>query len=254
MGLRLGRVSYINSLPLFCAKPPFDVVSKCPSELNAMTARGELDMSLISRWVFEGVAKDYRVLPEFCIAGDGEIMSVKIFSRVPLAKLAGRKICITSETGSSSRAFRHVVKKRHGFDIFSLEKAEIGSADAVLLIGNAALAFCDPDYGHVCDLGEMWKDVIGKKMIYASVVVRREIYDAAAAALAEYFEKSLGLFQVDRSRNILLAREMFAKSQGTAISVETLDKYYSRLIYRLDENDYKEAFDIAAKLSEHERF
>ena len=124
MGRSFGRVSYINSIPLFCADSPFSIVEDVPSRLNAAVARGGLDISLISRWEYPRVEKDYAPLPEYCIGGGGEIMSVKIFSRVPAESLGSGSIFITSQTGTSSRAFRYLLEKKYGYDIFKLPRMQ----------------------------------------------------------------------------------------------------------------------------------
>ena len=248
MGRSFGRVSYINSIPLFCADSPFSVVEDVPSRLNAAVARGDLDISLISRWEYPRVEKDYAPLPEYCIGGGGEIMSVKIFSRVPAESLGGGSIFITSQTGTSSRAFRYLLEKKYGYDIFKLPRMSVSAADAVLFIGNAALSFDASAYPYVYDLGEMWRAETGLEMIYAIAVIRRDIYAETAGAVADYFGKSLALFASRRADVVKLAGERFFASEGVRLGADVLDKYYSRLVYKFDADKFDEIFNYVEAL------
>lgn len=249
MAHSFGRVSYINSIPLFCAEPPFDVREAVPSELNAAVENGALDISLISRWIYPKVAKDYAVIPDFCIGGDGEIMSVKLFSRVPFGRLGGRKIFITSESGTSIRAFRYSMVKKYRIDILTLPRADgIADADAVLLIGNRALSFDASDYGFVSDLGELWKEVAEVPMIYAVAVAKRGIFDAAEGEVCGYFGKSLELFESQKQHWLDVAARSFEQSEGVPIARSVLEKYYSRLIYKLDGGAFEKSFKYVEAL------
>ena len=251
MAHSFGKVSYINSLPLFCAPSPFGIVEAIPSELNSMVENSRLDISLISRWIYPKVEKNYKVIPNFCIGGDGEIMSVKIFSRAPLESLADKSLFITGESGTSIRAFRYLVVEKFGFDIFKMKKAELAFADAVLLIGNKALSFDASKYAYSYDLGSMWREVLGIKMIYAVAVARREIYDDVAESVSEYFGRSLDEFGRNRAYHVARAAELFEKSEGVAIGADIIDRYYSRFIFKFGGEDFSKSFNFVSNLSQN---
>ena len=103
----LGRISYVNSLPFFQADyPEFDSFSAVPAELNSRAARADVDAAMISRWVYEGeIEKHYKVLPRYGIFSDGEVMSVKIFSRVAFRSFPDASLYISRESGTSARDF-----------------------------------------------------------------------------------------------------------------------------------------------------
>ncbi len=249
MRLKLGKISYINSVPLFCADSNlFETVEDCPARLNSLAEKCELDVSLISRWIYPHIEKDYAVIPEFCIGGDGEIMSVEIFSKKPLERLRGGTLFITAETGTSSKAFGYLVAKKYGFNLLALDRAPFESADAVLLIGNAALAFSNPDYSYKYDLGEMWRDVVGTKMLYAVAVARRDIFDSASKIVSDYFDTSLRKFSEERAEQIKKVSRRFEMECGKPISESLLDKYYSRLMYKFSEKDFSESFNYVSNL------
>lgn len=179
----LGRISYVNSLPFFQAEyPEFDSFSAVPAELNARAARAGVDAAMISRWVYEGeIEKYYKVLPRYGIFSDGEVMSVKIFSKVPFESFPDASLYITPESGTSARAFAHLFRLKYGADILSMPRAPLDSADAALLIGDAALAFKPREF--CADLGEMWRAEIGLPMVYSVFVVRRSVFSKVAPLL-----------------------------------------------------------------------
>ena len=168
-----GAVSFINSLPFFCGGKParFDFDFRVPSELNAASRAGVYDVSMISRWAYRFCEDEYAVLPRFCIGGDGEIMSIKLFSKFDISELDRGGIFITPQTGTSSRAYRKICLEKYGFDIAALPRQPLETADSAVLIGDAALAFDASRYPHSYDLGELWRDWAKCKMLYAVFVI-----------------------------------------------------------------------------------
>ncbi len=249
MRFKLGKISYINSIPLFCAdSDKFESVEGVPMYLNELAEKRLLDVSLISRWIYPQIEKDYKVIPNFCIGGDGEIMSVAIFSKKPLESLKDGSIFVTAETGTSSKAFRYLVEKKYGYNLLALKRESFENADAVLLIGNAALAFSNQNYPYKYDLGSMWKEAVGTKMLYAVAVARRDIFDSVCRDISEYFDSSLAKFKTERASQIKDVSRIFKEEQGVDISESLLDEYYSKLIYKFSENDFSESFNYVTNL------
>ena len=246
MAFKIDRVSYINSIPLFCAEPPpdFEIVSAYPSLLNAATMRGEFDACLISRWEYSKVSEKYSVLPNYCIGGDGEIMSVKLFSKTDIARIGGKKIFITEQTGTSSRAFAYLCRRKYGFDLFERRCASISEADAVLLIGNQALAFDGSDFEHAYDLGSMWKEEFSLPMIYAVFVVRNNVLELLEPLLRAYLEKSLGEFANNRAGWISEAKRILDDGQSINFPRRELDRYYNCLKFKFDDATFKKSFSF----------
>lgn len=249
MRYSLGKVSYVNVLPLFStdADGGFDLFSKSPSELNELAHSNSLDATMISRWVYKSISKDYAVLPRFGIFGDGEIMSVKLFSKRPIQDLKNGSIFITPETGTSSRAFSYLIKQKWEFDIFDIPRKEIKTADAVLLIGNSALVFDASGYPYSVDLGEMWKCQIGLNMMYSVFVIKRELYDKIAPHLTRFLENNLEYFKKNRTLVIENAHSSLVKSSGVNIDIGVLEKYYNCLKFELSDTDFTQTFDFIEK-------
>lgn len=242
MRYSLGGVSFINSLPFFYGRESdvFDISLNVPSELNAAVVGGKFDASMISRWVYPSCAAEYAVLPNFCIGGDGEIMSIKLMSKFDISELERGSIFITPQTGTSSRAYRRICRNRFGFDIFDLPRKPLDKADTVILIGDAAMLFDSSKFPHCYDLGELWRDWAGCKMLYSVFVVRRSLYAEIAPRLAAFLDASLAAFAADNSRVLARAAEI---SSG-ALSRGLLEKYYGRLIYKMGAADFEKSFNF----------
>lgn len=247
----LGRISYVNSLPFFQADyPEFDSFSAVPAELNSRAARAYVDAAMISRWVYEGeIEKYYKVLPRYGIFSDGEVMSVKIFSRVPFKSFPDASLYITPESGTSARAFAHLFRLKYGADILSMPSAPLDSADAALLIGDAALAFKPREF--CADLGEMWRAEIGLPMVYSVFVVRRSVYSEAAPLLEKNIKNALAAFR--KNPGSVIGKAVGAMRASCAgLDAPALKKYYRNLKYELPSGLFKKAFDYAAALARSE--
>ena len=249
MSLSFGKVSFINSIPLFCSERErgFDFVESYPAKLNDLTARGKLDVALISRWIYPAVQKNYAVIKNFCIGGDGEIMSIKLFSKFDISKLADKKIFITEQTGTSSRAFNFICEKKYGFNLLNCRRADLLSADAALFIGNQALASDSAGFDYVYDLGDLWKREVGLPMLYAVFVVRRELFETVSERVRDFAEASLAEFSRDKSKYISIAQKKFFDDQRVEISTSELCKYYDCLRYRFDDADFEKSFNFVTE-------
>ena len=245
MRYKFAGVSFINSLPFFCGGKPahFDMQFACPSELNKMAERGECDALMISRWVYPACERDYAVLPRFCIGGDGEIMSIKLFSNLGIERAGEGSIFITPQTGSSSRAFRKICMEKYGYDILALPRKPLGQADSAILIGDDALVFDARAYKYAYDLGELWKSFAPCKMTYAAFVVKRGVYADAAPKLAEYLDHSLALFRENPGPVYRRAAEL----SGGRLGIDVIKKYYSRIIFKMSEDDFNKSFEYIEK-------
>ena len=239
---RLGGVSFINSLPFFYGRtsPIFEIELDVPSRLNEAARASLREATMISSLAYPLCRDQYEILPDFCIGGDGEIFSVKLFSRYPIEELGDKKIFITGESGTSIRAFALICRERYKFDFFANRAGSIAEADAVFLIGDAALAFDGSfgGYSHVYDLGRMWKEFAPVPMIYAVVVVRRNLPFRARARLSDFFGKSVDAFRASPESFFPVAKDMFARSTSSSISDGLLDAYYRALIYKFDEKTF----------------
>lgn len=183
--LRLGAVSYLNTKPLVYgldAYPEqFDVRFDVPSKCAALLHEGKVDLGLIP--AIEYLRGDYWIVPHVSIASDGEVATVALFTRKPIAQVESLALDVSSKT---SVALTRVLCAKH----WRIEPAFTPSepdlegmlmrADAALVIGDPAFEI-DPAEQEVTkiDLGAEWKAMTGLPFVYAMWVGRTGAATAA---------------------------------------------------------------------------
>ena len=160
--VRIGAVTYLNTKPLVYrleellpgAQLEFDL----PSRLADRLAAGELDVALIP--VFEAFQHpDWFFLSDACIACRGPVLSVKLLARRPVSEV--RRVALDEGSRTSAALVKILLAKRAGV-VPEFEPLPIGAgledtdADAVLLIGDRAIASADAGFAEVWDLGDEW--------------------------------------------------------------------------------------------------
>ncbi|MEW6183414.1 MAG: menaquinone biosynthesis protein [Bacillota bacterium] len=195
MKLRLGRVDYLNCLPVYYAFAkklvsagcPLRIIKGVPTALNQMFFEGKLDVTPLSSIEYARHSRECLILPNISISADGRVGSILLFSRIPVTELEGCRIALTSSS-STSADLLHILFEHyyHVNAAFSVQQPDLDTmlrgAEAALLIGDDALIAHHRvlDEGlpiRVTDLGEVWKDFTGEKMVYALWVVRKEFAD-----------------------------------------------------------------------------
>jgi chorismate dehydratase len=176
--VRIGAVAYLNTKPLIYdldrLAPDAELVLDLPSRLAELLNEGSLDVALIP--VIEYFRSGtYRIVRDIAIAGDGPILSVTLFSRVPWAQI--RRVALDEGSRTSATLTQVLLQKRYGVtpEIVPLPMdaaAENVNADAVLLIGDRAMRACLPGFAHAFDLGQEWHDWTDLPLVYAVWAVR----------------------------------------------------------------------------------
>jgi chorismate dehydratase len=176
--IRIGAVEYLNTRPLVYGlgeiAPQTEVVLDLPSRLADRLAAGDLDVALIpSIEFFQDPA--YHIVSDACIACRGPVMSVKLFSRVPAARI--QTLALDEGSRTSAALVRILLKEKYGTSP-RLEPLPIGAslgdarADAVLLIGDRAIHSPPGRFAEVWDLGDEWVRWAGLPFVFAMWVAR----------------------------------------------------------------------------------
>jgi chorismate dehydratase len=203
--LRIGRIEYANCTPLFylllkqfpCTE--YEFVTGVPAELNRMLLAGEIDVCPSSSIEYAYHPDRYIILPQLSISSVGAVASVLLFSKVPVEKLDGRKIRLSSESATSVNLLKILLSQRFGCSC-TYEVAQPGDScaeedsPALLLIGDSALrrSLKESDL-YVYDLGELWHAWTGYPFVFALWLCRKEVSD--------------GVELQDLTRQLLLAKE-----------------------------------------------
>jgi chorismate dehydratase len=174
---RVGSVRYLNAVPLTRGIEE-EVVMATPAELAAMLRKDELDAGLVS--LTEVLLNDrYDILDGIAIASLGEVTSVFLAHRVPLAEV--REVYCDTASLTSVNLLRVLLAERGLRPEFKPlpDYASAAQRDAVLLIGDPALAFLFGPHEHeILDLGAAWLELTSLPFVYAVWALRRGIQNA----------------------------------------------------------------------------
>ena len=196
--MRIGAVSYLNSKPLIEGlaeqTPGAQLVLDFPSRLADELAGGRLDVALIPSVEFLR-GRNYRLVSDACVATRGPVMSVKLYSRVPLGDV--RTLALDEGSRTSAALVRIMLDERYGVRP-ALEPLPLGlstessTADAVLLIGDRAMHLPQEPFAAVWDLGDEWLKWTGLPFVFA-VWAAREGTDSAPLEKALCRARDCGL-------------------------------------------------------------
>ena len=178
--LRIGAVTYLNSKPLVedldQLLPHAQIELDYPSRLAEGLAQGRLDVALIpSVEYFRDI--DYEIVSDSCVAAHGPVLSVKLYSRVAPGQV--RKLAVDEGSRTSVALTRILLAERYGvlpqIEPFPLTRSFAETdADAILVIGDRAMAAPSEQFAAVWDLAEEWNQWTGLPFVFAMWVVRAD--------------------------------------------------------------------------------
>ncbi len=223
---RVGAVNYLNTKPLIEGLAELDCVDlvlDLPSRLAERLLANRIDVGLLP--VVDYLAHpEFGLIPGICIACEGPVLSVQLFSRVPMETVRS----IDADVGSHTSIVlcQILMKKRLGLvpqmRPFPLEADPNQSkADAVLLIGDRALKASLPDFPISLDLGWEWQKLTGLPMVFAVWATRPSVD----------FQGLEGLLKEAKQRGIAnLPRIADQASQELRLDGATCRKYLEHII------------------------
>lgn len=169
---RVGSVPYLNAAPLVCGLEHY-LRMLPPSQLARELRAGALDAGLVS--ITEVLFQDgYDLLDGLGVASDGDVYSVFLAHRVPLEGL--RTVRCDTASLTSVNLLRVLLAERGIRPEFQplRQVSDAADSDAVLLIGDQAIAFRKAGHDHaIWDLGGAWKAWTGHSFVYAAWALRR---------------------------------------------------------------------------------
>ena len=179
--LRVGAVSFLNTkphiYPLLNGEIPTDIALsvEVPSRLAVLLKADELDVGLIPIIeYFRAADAGYHILPDIAIASHGSVLSIQLFSRVPISEI--RHIALDTSSRSSIALLKILLAEKYGIQPTFTPCApstdpSTSAYQAVLLIGDAALRRLDATE-YSLDLGAAWHELTGLPFVYACWVAR----------------------------------------------------------------------------------
>jgi len=183
--VRIGAVNYLNTRPLVYRleelAPDCFLEFDLPSRLADGLATGRYDVALIPSIEFLRTP-GYTMVSDACIGCRGPVLSVKLFSRVPVERI--RTLALDEGSRTSAALVQILLAERHAVQP-ELLPLEIGrglhdtAADAVLLIGDRAMHSPPGRFAAVWDLGDEWCRWTELPFVFAMWVARPGILPPA---------------------------------------------------------------------------
>jgi len=171
---RIGSVPFLNAAPLTRGLES-ELVFATPAKLAEMLRRDELDAALLS--VTESLLRDrYDILDGVAIASFGEVYSVLLAHRKPLAEV--REVFCDTASLASVNLLKVLLAERGLRPEFKplASYAAAAQCDFVLLIGDRAIEFQRAPHTHeIFDLGAAWLELTNLPFVYAVWALRRGV-------------------------------------------------------------------------------
>ena len=189
MTFRIGAVSYLNTKPLIHhlgdVLPEARLSLDLPSRLAQQLRDGQLDVALIPSIELLRSGEPWVVVSDACIACRGPVWSVQLLFRTRPENV--KTLALDEGSRTSAALAQILLRDRFGirpklvpFPIGS--EAESIEADAVLVIGDRALAGWGDAFQEVWDLGDQWCRSAELPFVFAMWVARPSVETAELAA------------------------------------------------------------------------
>ena len=176
-GLRVGHMTYLNSEVFYRHLPEesCELVAMPPRAMAAAVVRGDLAAGPLPTAEVFRLGDAVRPLGNLGVASDGSANSVFLFSHLPVDKLNGKRIAVTTHTATSIQLLRVLFA-----DLWNVSGHEFvrtdESHDAALWIGDPALERrSSGQYPYRYDLGRSWRGLTGLPFVFAEWVIRADV-------------------------------------------------------------------------------
>jgi chorismate dehydratase len=171
---RIGCVPFLNAKPLIAyfgteeGKSLAQVLLAPPSQLARRVETGDVNVALASSF-FALESSDFKAVNGIAIASQGEVQSVRLFSKVPFDTI--ETLALDQASMTSNHLCRIILNETYGaHPICRALPAHLPSmlaeADAAVLIGDAGMS-ANGDGLYVLDLGEAWFDLTSLPFVWA---------------------------------------------------------------------------------------
>jgi chorismate dehydratase len=178
--LRLGVVSFINTLPLIEgleALRDLELRHSVPSRLIDQLLADDVEVALCSSIDYQRCAEPLVALPVGLLGCDGPTLTVRLYSTRPIEHI--ERVSCDTDSHASIALMRILLKEIHGLeprlvDYDARRHAAGGGSpvdwpEAMLIIGDKVVTDSPPAvrYPHQLDLGEAWTEHTSLPFVFA---------------------------------------------------------------------------------------
>lgn len=186
----ITAVSYLNTLPFvygmraMLREEEVNVMLDVPAECARKILENEVDFGLAPAGILPMITKEYKVM-DYCIAADGVVDTVMLYSQVPMDKIA--QVHLDADSRTSVLLVRllalHLWKINPQW-IGKTSGAALTNAESILAIGDKAFDLRSK-YLYVWDLATAWKELTGLPFVFATWVAKNNVEPSVHSAMSE---------------------------------------------------------------------
>lgn len=231
--IKVAAVSYLNTKPLLYGiersevMNDIDIVLEYPAQLAQSLNEGKIDLALLPVAAIPFI-KGANIISDYGIAADANVVSVALFSQVPIEDI--KTVYLDYQSRTSVRLTRLLFEQYWKKEVTFLPAEpdyinHIAKDTAAVIIGDRALQQLN-NFAYVYDLSVAWKALTGLPFVFAAWVANKEL----PAAFKKQFNKAnaYGLQHID---------EVVAENYFPEYNLKT---YYTENIhYLLDAEKHK---------------
>ena len=242
---RLGHIAFLNVLPLTYAlahgaAQGVDVLRATPAQLNGRLEARNLDVSGVSSITYARHADDLLVLPDVCIASDGDVRSVILVSRVPAEQIKNARVLLSDKSASSHVLLKIILRRAYDAAPQYETRALVPSdpvpegAAGALFIGDDALELYHhpPEGVYIYDLAQEWKQLTGARMVFGIWAAARAFAEAHPDALRMVHGRIVRAFRDWNAVKEEAIAEVLADGRFTR--TQLMEYLGSAVVWRLD--------------------
>ncbi len=197
--LKIALVGYTNTLPMQngmkneAFSSHFEVQMLNPADCVNAYQKNDVDIALVPVGALTEL-EDYQVITDICIACDGEVNSVALFSDEPIESI--KTIILDSHSRTSNNLVKILMKKWWKKNVeYSKSDVDISapglhSNQGVILIGDKVFRH-QHLYKYKYDLGRAWKELTGKPFVFAVWIARNVVDKNSKQLLNEALQKGI---------------------------------------------------------------
>ncbi|WP_333784138.1 menaquinone biosynthesis protein [Thermocrinis sp.] len=193
---KVGKVSYLNTLPLFYKfeDPRVELVEGHPSELVNLLRIGKIQAGIVSSVEYLFHPHRYRIIPDVSISSKEKVCSVAILSKKPIQEI--KKVHLTPASLTSKYLCFYILEEVYKLrPLYTKNRKE---AEALLLIGDEALlAKKQGKYPYIYDLAQEWYKVHKLPFVFALFLVRSDTPNQLDEIIKNLVSISLKVFYTD---------------------------------------------------------